>query len=261
MATANIHGRVVIKEIMMYYEMRFKAKANEFVRDIERIEDYLGCLYKNGQIVDYESIFIKGGFVYCCVTLPEDGAISKANDNEYAAKAKEEVERHFDVSLKTLGENWYLDDKICECKQPSHYVLVCNALIGDIAHTASPISCGDCGYPVPLYKLPKIFGEKDYYTVREFEREYRAIEQLWISCLDDRFTFKQRNNRSSPLVKKGRKICKAFEKATGVKFYYHMPMDDDINSEYCPFCGKRWNTEKDRECVDCRIIAVKNKTD
>jgi predicted nucleic acid-binding Zn ribbon protein len=247
-----VKGRACMK----FYKMRFAAKKDNFDQDIKLVDDYLGCLYKNGQIVKYESIFIKDNSVFCCITLPEDSAISGIKSNEYVIKSREEVDQIFKVSLETMGENWYFDGKVCECELPSYYVLICNALIGNLVYTESPITCGDCGSPMPLYKLPKIFGEKDYYTVREFEREYQSVEQLWISCLDDKFTFKQRNSRFSPLVKKGRKICKAFEKATGIKFYYYIPLDDDAVSK-CPFCGKDWGTRDNYKCDDCRLVAHK----
>lgn len=245
---------------MKYCKLKFKANKKEFVQDIELIEDYLGCLYKNGQIIDYDSIYIKDNTVFCCTTLLEKDAISKANNNEYVTKSQEKVKQIFDINLEEIGENWHLDEEVCGCKMPSYYVLICDAVIGSFVHTNSPITCGDCGSPVPLYKLPKIFDEKDYYTVREFERESKAIEQLWISGLDDKFTFKQRNSPTSPLVKKGRKICQAFAKATGIKFYYQIPFDDD-SSFVCPLCGKDWKTTSDNyKCDDCQLVANKERT-
>lgn len=239
---------------MKYCKLKFKAKKKEGAQDIELIEDYLGCLYKNGQIAEYESIFTSDGTVFCCATLLEKEALIKANRNEYVIEAQAKVEQVFDIDLEEMGENWYLDRKVCECKVPSHYSLIC-----DPSHTESPITCGDCGSPVPLYKLPKIFAEKDYYTVREFERESKAIEQLWVSGLNDKLTSKLRNSPTSPLVKKGRKICKTFEKATGVKFYYHIPFDDNSIQE-CPFCGNDWNAKDNYKCDNCRLVANKDTT-
>jgi predicted nucleic acid-binding Zn ribbon protein len=260
---------------MKGYKIQFKAKKEDFDEDISAIENYLSCLYKNGQFVnyDYEGIFVKDNSVYCNITLPEDGALSEKNDNEYVVKARGKVEKSFEIiGLEELGENWLWDGTACECEVPSFYMLIC-----DEYHTDSSIACGDCGSPIPLYRLPKIFEEKEYFEVRWFERECKAMRDLWMSCLNDRFTFRQRNSLNSQLTRKGRKICKAFEKATGKPFYYYIPFDyctffKDEKDEYyqehptptaCPSCGADWKAKEgtttvDYKCDACRLVADKN---
>jgi predicted nucleic acid-binding Zn ribbon protein len=133
------------------------------------------------------------------------------------------------------------------------YILIADSLIGNVAHTDSPIYCGDCNNPKPLYKLPKIFNETDYYTVRQFERESRAIEQMWISGFDDKLTNRLRTSRNSNLVKKGRTIAKTFEDKSRTNFYYNIPITTNSNVN-CPYCNGGIKIVRNRcYCDDCRI--------
>ncbi|MDR1940211.1 MAG: Zn-ribbon-containing protein [Clostridiales bacterium] len=260
---------------MKYYKLSFRAKKDDFDRDADvyLVEEYLGCLYKNGQIVDYDGMFVKDGFVYCHATLPEADALSRTNDNKYVAEGRDKVGQIFEIGLEEpLGDDWHLDLEACRCESPSRYMLDCGP-----CHDDSPITCCDCMSPIPLYRLPKIFGEEEFYTLREFERECKAIGELWLSGLNDKFTFKQRNDPSSQLAKKGRKICKAFEKATGKPFYYFLSFDywsffydkKDNCQEHpapkeCPSCGKNWEVKKGESvvgyrCDACRLLSQKNR--
>jgi predicted nucleic acid-binding Zn ribbon protein len=205
---------------MKYYKMQFKAKKEDFEADISAIDDYLAALYNNGQIVGDENLLIRDGSVYSYVVLPEDDSLSETKNNGYAAKAKEKVEQLFEISLEYAGENWYYNRKACECEAPSFYILIC-----DLYYVESPVFCGDCGSPIPLYRLPKIFKEEEYFTVLGFQRESNAMRALWQSGLNDRFTFRQRNRVNSQLTKNGRKICRAFEKAAGKPFHYYIKFD------------------------------------
>jgi len=113
---------------------------------IEPIWDYLGCLYKNGQILkNYVLIECETG-LWALVTLPDDSALDEKNNNIYVDKYLLKVKEHFNVSVKLLGSNMNQSES-CGCESPSWYMLYTDWTLWE-----SPVVCGDCGMAVPLYK-------------------------------------------------------------------------------------------------------------
>jgi predicted nucleic acid-binding Zn ribbon protein len=130
----------------------------------------------------------------------------------------------------------------------------------------SPIICGTCRKSIPLYKLPNIFDEKEHYEVFNWDENSYNVHELYVNGLSDRFTYRQMNNINSQLSKDGRKICKAFEEATGIPFYYYLFYFDwrltktKKTPETCSSCGKNWRFTDEDSCVDfkcdkCRLVA------
>lgn len=125
----------------------------------------------------------------------------------------------------------------------------------------TPVICGDCGKSVPLYRLPKIMGQEEYFQELNLQRDYKNVDNLYVSCLSDRFTYRQMSNPNSQLSKKGRKICHEFEKSTNKPFYYYLAnLKKNLNR--CPICGEEWQNSNNSKTVDfkcekCRLVTDK----
>jgi len=221
---------------------------------------YLGCLYKNGQILkDY--MLIKTAECYTAfVTLPEDGALDEKYNNVYISDYLEKLRGFVEIGTEAVGKNLDMKNSCCCKEKPDWYMLYTNWAVEE-----PPVVCGRCGHEVPLYKLPHIFNEKEHNSVLGWMRAYKEIDGLFLYCLSDRFTYRQMNNPDSQLSKAGREICKEFEEATGVPFYYYVFHYQGISGnrktpELCPSCGKDWKLtgEKafiDYKCDNCRLVA------
>jgi len=220
---------------------------------IDLFQHYFAFLYRNGQIFkNYEIIKTDNGFV-AFVTLPEDNALDENFNNIYVSKYLAQVKELFEISIEIIGENLNYN-KSCACKKSSWYMLYTNSIATD-----SPVVCGDCNKMIPLYKLPHLFNENEHDSILNWKETYRAIDELWIDSLSDRFTYRQLNNLDSQLSKIGLNICNELEKATNTPTYYYL-FQDKKSKEKCPVCGADWklNGEKtfiDYKCEKCRLIA------
>lgn len=231
----------------------YNFKDSKVIQDT--IFDYFGALYKNGQILyNYEFIKENGKFcVYC--KLLEKTSINKENNNKYVNEFYRSIVEIFDYKVEYVGED-IEKDSICNCKTPSWYMLYTSYLDEE-----SPIICGDCGKSVPLYKLPKIMGQEEYFQELYWQRDYQNIDSLYVSCLSDRFTYKQMTNPNSQLSRNGRKICYEFEKKINIPFYYYIA-NYKKNLIKCPICNQPWehcnNTNiVDLRCNKCRLVTDK----
>ena len=222
--------------------------------------DYLSCLYKNGQILkDY--LLVKNVDSYIAfVTIPGGDALDDAYNNIYVSKYLAEIKNKFEISTDTIGENLNTD-KSSECaEKPEWYMLYT-----DWADEESPVVCGRCGKSVPLYKFPHISGEQEHHGVLGWKEIYRDLDSVWLYCLSDRFTYRQMNNIDSQLSKIGRELCREFETATGIPFYYYLFYADNLSGTRktptrCPVCDGDWKltgekTFIDYKCDKCRLVA------
>ena len=240
---------------MNTYKMNFTPNAHiEYNDDIlEPIWSYLGCLYKNGQILkDYELIEGNEG-LWALVTLPDQEALNTENNNIYVNKYLDAVQAYFDVSSEYLGKNMNQDES-CGCKEPSWYMLYTDWTLSE-----SPVVCGDCGKAVPLYKLPHILNSDEHYGVLGWQKAYKSTDILWMYGLSDRSTFRQMHDPRSQLSRDGISICKAFEEKLGKPFFYYL-FNMYRTNKNCPICGSDWKiygekTFVDYKCEKCRLVA------
>lgn len=247
---------------MYCIKLTFKPKTK--INDEEKVSglfwNYLGSLFKNGQIL-YEYTLCKNNEVYMAfVTVPEDDSLDERYNNVYAAQYLDELKKIFETGIEILGIDQNTDDS-CNCEEkPEWYMLFTNYKSDD-----SPVICGRCGNTVPLYKLPFINSEEEHYSIISWYNNYKDIDNLWMSSLSDRFTYRQMNNINSQLSKDGREICASFEKATGIPFYYYVFHCSSIyvnrkTPAVCPGCGEDWKLTEDNSLIDykcdkCRLVA------
>jgi len=242
---------------MNAYKISFTPKAHlEYNDDIlAPIWDYLGCLYKNGQILENYELVDSNDCLWALVTLPDDEALKPENNNIYANKYFIAVEEYFDITSELLGRNMNQDES-CSCAEPSWYMLYT-----DWTLLESPVVCGDCGKAVPLYRLPHILDTDEHNGVLGWQGAYKSTDILWTYGLSDRFTFRQMHDPKSRLSEDGVSICKAFEEKLGKPFFYYL-FNMHRTSKTCPICGSDWkiHAEKtfvDYKCEKCRLVADK----
>lgn len=255
---------------MNNYKMVFTPKKDRTIdaeKAFDTIDSLLNALYKNGQIINYYDTIRKGkGFFSNFVAYDNEGLTEKYN-NEYVTDYYGKLKALFDIRLSRNGENLEIDVP-CQCKTRSWYYLRHNGLAN-----GNSVVCGDCGRPVPVYRFPHVNKEKEYYDLTSWEFAYYGISNLWINGYNDPFTYKQMNNPNSKLSKCGRRICRAFEKATDTPFYYYLHYTDvaflancDIKEtrpyDRCPVCGEAWERQEyedddtvELKCANCRLMA------
>ena len=184
---------------MNVYKINFAPKATIAFNDdiLELLWDYLGCLYKNGQILKKYELIEAENSLWVYVTLPDDEALKTEYNNVYVNKYLNAVRELFNVSIEPVGKNMN-QDKSCACQEPSWYMLYTDWTLSE-----SPVVCGDCGKAVPLYKLPHIFNTDEHYGILGWQDAYKSTDVLWTYGLSDRFTFRQMHDPKSRLSKDG----------------------------------------------------------
>ncbi len=253
---------------MYYYKIAFTKKfkderlSDDDVYDL--IDCYFGALINNGQVISgYELYTDNNDVVYLATVLPRENSLSDSVSNDYVKGYLEKVRQFFDVEFIKEGNNIEYDES-CTCSKPSWYFLC-----AEYGNGESPLICGDCRKPVPLYEVPYIFNEKEHFSLLDWYRASKAMNTLWIHSLWDRFTYAQTALPDSKLNREGRKIAKALEKVLKAPVFYHIkyfcePYDDDMIvpkglphdiPETCPKCKGEWtDDEKFRKCERCRLI-------
>ncbi len=241
---------------MTYMKITFSSIAPIEDEDecVNLLSEYLGCLFKNGQILrEYELIKFKESFC-TFVTIPDDDALELKYNNVYINDYYNKGKSIFNISYEPIGENLYCG-KPCKCSSPSWYMLYT-----DFITEESPVVCGDCGKEVPLYKLPYISNEKEHNAITSWQEIYKSIEKVWMYCLSDRFTFRQLSDPNSQLSKEGREICRELETKLGKPVYYYIFHSDKPLKE-CPSCGKPWTDSDNKKTVDFKCEACRLMTD
>ena len=222
---------------------------------------YLGCLYKNGQILRDYLLAENSGNYTAVVTIPDDDALDERHNNIYVSQELDEIKNRFEISMEVIGKNLGAG-KSCGCaEKPQWYMLYT-----DWQEEESPVVCGRCGRSVPLYRLPYIRAEgtsgrfeDEHISTLVWAGDYKAVDRLWVTCLSDRFTFRQMHSLDSALSKAGRHICKEFEALTGVAFYYYLFHNKKTPAK-CPSCAEDWKLTGERTFIDfkcdkCRLVA------
>ena len=252
--------------------LEIRVKANEtdyskekfFSNEQELVEDYLCTLYRNGQIyADYSLIRTDQHCYEAYVNVPNTESISEKYNNEYVNRSY----KYLLVRIKEKNTN-ILYESTCNCKTVPYYVLFTTSEIG----TASPVLCGKCGKEIPLYKIPFLFGEKEHFTLLNYQKTYASIHELYMQSLSDRFTKNQLVNPGSALNRMAFEIRKELESKLKKPVYLSLSRiflnikrdSKKIDSSKCPECGKnlvectyQWGPLKMFRCDDCRLITDK----
>jgi predicted nucleic acid-binding Zn ribbon protein len=223
---------------------------------------FLSTLITNGLVLHTWQNTVKYDKYYACrLTAPEVDSLDKSYYNKNileSYKALVEKSSRPPVFIY-IGEN-YNEMESCDCESPSHYVL-----LTEQKSSASPILCGDCLSPVPLYAFPKTDDEHDidYIDILLWQDLYQACELQFISGIGERHGYEMIHSAASALTKEGRRICRVLEEKTGKPFYYFIYDYYAKNKPVCPICGESWVNEDldqfdyDYVCHTCRLVSDK----
>ncbi|HQU82934.1 MAG TPA: DUF2310 family Zn-ribbon-containing protein [Pyrinomonadaceae bacterium] len=163
--------------------------------------------------------------------------------------------------IKTVGKTYASYKTACKCRESDFYILITNYIT-----ILSPITCGNCFKPVPLYKLPKYNGY-DYIPILSWETNYISCDSLQMNCeVGERWALNQMQEVTSQLSKQGLEICKKIEELTNVPTYYYLHNYRKVKgnelSKPCPVCNEKWNLKKqlnnfyDFKCDTCKLVSI-----
>ena len=254
---------------MFNYKIKFVKKPDAIdlsdENALELIEDYWSVLHLNGQTVGGFDVYKDGEFIYLTTVVPTEEALLGNFDNEYVRVRLGKINEFFTFEVILEGENLEYKDS-CSCEKPTWYYLYSNG------KGESPLVCGDCDKPFPLYKITQTRNNKEHDEIIGWALANDAMHKLWIHGLWDRFTYREMSMYNSKLNREGRKICKEFEKTLGIAVYhyiycfYEQCSDDEcsivpkglpnMTPPVCPQCGGEWTDDSIFcKCEKCRLIA------
>ncbi len=207
---------------MYTYEYRFYPRSfepEELDVFIDNMQWFISCLYKNGQILsEFQNTVKCAEYFACRIVAPERDSLSEKYGNRYTREFFEDVckDSAKPPELLYIGENYDVEDS-CTCEAPSHYILFSECL-----WAASPIICGDCKCPVPLYKFPKTYDGTEYFDLLGWQKAYRACDRQFFEGIGERHGYKMMHDPNSLLSKEALQYCSIMEERTRKPFYYFL---------------------------------------
>ncbi len=247
-------------DAQLHFDLQPAADLDEVSNAVNRL---LGALRMNGQICGGEWPIALGN--ESCATyamLPAADALSPDHHNVYVREILSEILARAGVSeprVTILGED--LDgDLSCQCGTPPSYVLYTTFISME-----TPLRCGGCFLPIPLYSLPKT-NHDEYSDVISWQSNYQACDTLQMGCqVLVRAATRELSRVESTLSQEGLRICREWEAATGVPFYYYLYRYGARSrarelARLCPGCGGSWRLEEpwhlfDFKCDRCRLLS------
>jgi len=232
-----------------------KSKIDDTEEFIDDAFEFLGMLYKNGQILYDYIVESYSDHLVANVTITDVDALNSKYFNSYILDILNNLEYSFDV----IADSTISGDS-CKCEDHDFYIL---GIFHD--NDLSPILCGNCGEEIPLIHVPYIDQTEEHFSILYFQREFKAVERLWMSSLSDRFTKRQLTSYNSRLTKNALEICRSLEKEVYKPVLYLLPLRDSFDvtkREYhvdvCPNCQDELEIIENNEsiskvCWKCKL--------
>ncbi len=216
----------------------------------ELITESFHILRKTGQVYEGFRIVAEEGAYGVYVIMPSEDSLDLRFCSEETLDAVKKLAVIFSLEVKALGNVVNCEDS-CTCEAPTWYMLYT-----DIDMQESPMICGDCGKPYPLYKLPAVLDKEGQNRFLAWQDQSRALHQLDVGNYSTEFTEGEIYNPSSRINKMGRALCRAIEGAKSVPVFYHL--EQKKASAACPLCGKEWSRTANTDistslCTFCRV--------
>ena len=227
-------------------------------------ENLLGALYWDGHILgkEYRTILLPTECVLYAF-IPAHDALDEPTWNTYisAFMAKLAGAGLSSPAVSILGKAEEVSSA-CDCLHSSWLILYTN-----LFEIHSPLKCGDCFRPVPLYRLPRL-NHGEFYDVLGWATSYKSCDSLWLgSSTGEQFGSRELSRIDSSLSRRGLKICAELEAKTGKPVYYclwhYYGRSDKLErARKCPKCGLQWLLTKpvhrffDFRCDNCRLLST-----
>ncbi len=135
--------------------------------------------------------------------------------------------------------------------------------------TGSPIGAPELSQGVPAYALPLSDDVRD--DLVSWAQDYRAHDRVWLSSGPLELpAYKELAVVASDVSKRGRRLCKLIERATGKPTYYYLPRYYAYAraeaDRRCPSCGRGWRAKGlgpaaaafwnfEFRCRRCRLVS------
>ena len=250
-----------IQEISI--EIKTNIDRNDIVDEFDLlIGFYRGSGQTQGRI---ESQYINENKIVCLPFTLEKDSLSEKYNNFYVNSQIRKIEElcNSTIQFKTVGKSHESYESPCTCNIPEFYILITN--YGSIS---SPLTCGTCNKPVPLYRLPHYY-DYGYIPILSWETNYISCDRLQMNCeVGERWALNQLQNVNSQLSKQGFRICKKIEELTKIPTYYYLynqkRVKGDESLKLCPICLEKWNLKRqmfgsyDFKCDKCKIVSIKS---
>lgn len=233
---------------------------NDDVSDL--VNRLLAVWRMNGQVCNREwPITIAENIAFATALIPEPTSLNREISNEYVNKAISELLEKGgclpEVNLK--GEDIDSNEN-CSCTTISSYILYTTYI-----SLESPLRCGDCFCPIPLYKIPPTDGE-EFYNLICWQSDYSSCDSLQMNCGTlERAATREMSRHDSSLSKQGLEVCRIITTSTNIPTYYYLYRNNgrSKNQELqrkCPSCGGEWLLEEQLHCFDfkcdkCRLLS------
>jgi len=238
----------------------------ESVDDVEGILDLLLSAWRtNGQTLNSEWAFSKNGNTYSTfLMLYQKNALGVRYDSQYGKKARQRIGKvGGTIKIIPLSEDPF-SAETCTCKKPSFYILYTNYICLE-----SPLRCGDCFNPLPLYKIPSAETNRGelHDQIKSWRSDYQNCDCLQMGCtVGEKFGERELFRHDSNLSTQGLAICNTIAKETGIATYYYLLRSKGRNltsekKRKCPSCGGDWLLDEplhdifDFKCDRCRLLS------
>ncbi len=231
---------------------------------IESFYNLMSFYRGNGQIQGkIQSEYITKNKLCSLPYTHDKNALDEMFNNFYVNNQIKKIENlcNSKFKFKTVGKTHKDYEGACTCKKSDFYVLITNFI-----SIASPMVCGTCDKPVPLYRLPQ-YEDYGYMPILSWASNYIAADTLQMNCeVGERWSLNQMQSLKSQLSKQGLAICKKIETLTEIPTYYFLfnykKKDVEPALKRCPNCNETWYLKErlhrfyDFKCHNCRLIST-----
>ena len=250
---------------MYIQKLSIDIKTNTNKDDLIEQFGLLMAFYRgNGQTQGkIESQYIDNKRIICLPFTHEKNALDKKNNNFYVNRQSMKLEElcNSKLSYKTAGKTYKSYKTPCKCKRSDFFIL-----ITDYISINSPLTCGTCFKPIPLYRLP-VYYDHGYMPILRWETNYISCDSLQMNCeVGENWALRQMQEIKSQLSKHGLEICRKSEELTSVPTFYYLHTYKNYEGDQlrwpCPGCTQKWNlkaelnNQYDFKCDNCRIIST-----
>jgi predicted nucleic acid-binding Zn ribbon protein len=222
----------------------------------------LGAWRMNGQLCGREwPITSDNRTVKAVIFLPDRDALERVYANRYVAQALTDLEiAHLTPPSVTIRGQDIEGVLSCTCPNTSTYILFTNYL-----SLESPLRCGNCFQPIPLYRIPATY-QDEYVDILRWQSDYQACDTLQMNCETlERAATRELGHPESSLAQRGRSICQQITAATTTPTYYRLyrygaRSEAHERKRRCPICAGAWLLpapwhQFDFKCDQCVVVS------